>query len=70
MPTKFNRNHPSQKEPEYEYVSVAFFGKDKNELIEALNKAQLPYSSISHFVRAAINSKLEAHDIDFHITER
>lgn len=56
--------------PEYEYVGISFFGDDKQDLITIMNKHKLPYSSMTHFIRTAINTQLNSHGIDFQITER
>jgi len=61
---------PPAGAPDYGFISIPFFGEDKDELINALNEAGLPYSSLAHFVRVAINDKLKAHGVTFHITER
>lgn len=58
------------RDQDYGHAGVSFFGDDKADLIEVLNKAKLPYSSLTHFIRAAINDKLKQLGIDFHITER
>ena len=67
---KFKGNPAPPPREEYEYVSIAFFGDDKRDMVEVLNEAKLPYTSLSHFVRAAINTQMKQHGIDFHITER
>jgi len=67
--TKFKGANPP-KDREYGYISIAFFGDDKEDLIQVLNHAKLPYSSLNHFMRAAVNSQLKHHGIDFQITER
>lgn len=68
--TKFKGDPPPKQEPKYEYISVAFFGDDKEDMVNVLNEAKLPYSSLNHFIRTAINTQMAQHGIDFHITER
>jgi hypothetical protein len=67
--TKFKSNLES-RDQKYGYMGVSFFGDDKEDLVEVLNQAQLPYSSFNHFLRTAVNLLLAKHDIDFQITER
>lgn len=69
MGTKFKGEKPEGGQV-YDYAGVNFFRGDKDNLIEKLNDAEVPYSSFSHFVRASINTQLEKLNIDFHITER
>lgn len=67
--TKFK---PADRESErpYENLSCTTLLGEKDPLMEALNSLEHPYTSFSHFARAAINMKLAAMGSKFQLTEK
>ena len=56
-----------KKDTTYDYVGTPFYKGDKDELIQALNDAEAPYTSLAHFVRCAVNTELSKLKINFGI---